>query len=135
MIPAPSNPDPIATVVALDLDGYPQVDNTVLAIKPQSDGSLALTAANAGVISFTRSFAAQLGPHGIQVNAVAPGPIDTALLKNAQPERIEALMRQVYSKRPGKPEEVADLILFLCSSASRYIHGQTIEINGGMFMI
>ena len=88
----------------------------------------------AGVISFTRSFAAQLGPHGVQVNAVAPGPIDTALLKNAQPERIEALMRQVYSKRPGKPEEVADTIRWLALEAPSIINGAVVDITDGCFL-
>jgi 3-oxoacyl-[acyl-carrier protein] reductase len=88
----------------------------------------------AGVISFTRSFAAQLGPHGIQVNAVAPGPIDTALLKNAQPERIEALMRQVYSKRAGKPEEVADTIRWLALEAPPIINGAVVDITDGSFL-
>jgi len=88
----------------------------------------------AGVISFTRSFAAQLGPHGIQVNAVAPGPIDTALLKNAQPERIEALMRQVYTKRAGKPEEVADTIRWLALEAPPIINGAVVDITDGCFL-
>jgi 3-oxoacyl-[acyl-carrier protein] reductase len=88
----------------------------------------------AGVISFTRSFAAQLGPHGIQVNAVAPGPIETALLKSAQPERIEALMRQVYSRRPGKPEEVADTIRWLALEAPPIINGAVVDITDGCFL-
>ena len=88
----------------------------------------------AGVVSFTRSFAAQLGPRGIQVNAVAPGPIDTQLLKNAQPERVEALMRQVYTRRPGTPEEVADTIRWLALEAPPIINGAVIDITDGSFL-
>jgi 3-oxoacyl-[acyl-carrier protein] reductase len=88
----------------------------------------------AGVVSFTRSFAAQLGPHGIQVNAVAPGPIDTQLLKNAQPERVEALMRQVYTRRPGRPEEVGDTIRWLALEAPPIINGAVVDITDGSFL-
>jgi 3-oxoacyl-[acyl-carrier protein] reductase len=85
----------------------------------------------AGVVSFTRSFAALLGPQGVQVNAVAPGPVDTDLLKNAQPERIEALMRQVYTRRVGRPEEVAETIRWLALEAPETINGAVIDITDG----
>jgi len=85
-------------------------------------------------VSFTRSFAAHLGPHGIQVNAVAPGPIDTQLLKNAQPERVEALMRQVYTRRPGTPEEVASAIRWLALEAPAIINGAVVDITDGSFL-
>jgi 3-oxoacyl-[acyl-carrier protein] reductase len=88
----------------------------------------------AGVVSFTRSFAALLGPHGIQVNAVAPGPVDTDLLKNAQPERIEQLMRQVYTRRVGKPEEVAETIRWLALEAPATINGAVIDITDGCLL-
>lgn len=79
----------------------------------------------AGVVSFTR---------GIQVNAVAPGPIDTQLLKNAQPERAEALMRQVYTRRPGTPAEVADTIRWLALEAPPMINGAVVDITDGSFL-
>lgn len=85
----------------------------------------------AGVVSFTRSFAALLGPQGIQVNAVAPGPVETDLLKKAQPERIEALMRQVYTRRVGHPEEVAETIRWLALDAPETINGAVIDITDG----
>ena len=88
----------------------------------------------AGVVSYTRSFAAQLGPHGIQVNAVAPGPIETHMLKTAQPERVEALMRQVYTRRPGRPEEVGDTIRWLALEAPAIINGAVIDITDGSFL-
>jgi 3-oxoacyl-[acyl-carrier protein] reductase len=88
----------------------------------------------AGVVSFTRSFATYLGPHGIQVNAVAPGPVDTELLKNAQPERIEQLMRTVYTKRVGRPEEVAEAIRWLALDAPPILNGAVIDVTDGCFL-
>ena len=88
----------------------------------------------AGVVSFTRSFAAALGPHGIQVNAVAPGPVDTDLLKRAQPVRVEALMKLVYTRRSGRPEEIADAIRWLALEAPVLINGAVIDITDGCFL-
>ena len=88
----------------------------------------------AGVVSFTRSFASYLGPHGIQVNAVAPGPIDTPLLDKAQPERVEQLMKLVYTRRKGKPEEVAEAIRWLAIDAPAILNGAVIDVTDGCFL-
>ena len=88
----------------------------------------------AGVVSFTRSFASYLGPHGIQVNAVAPGPIDTPLLDKAQPERVEELMKKVYTRRKGRPDEVAEAIRWLALDAPPIINGAVIDITDGAFL-
>ena len=88
----------------------------------------------AGVVSFTRSFASYLGPHGIQVNAVAPGPIDTPLLDNAQPERIAELMKKVYTGRKGTPAEVAETIRWLALEAPEIINGAVIDITDGCLL-
>ena len=88
----------------------------------------------AGVVSFTRSFAAYLGPHGVQVNAVAPGPIDTPLLNKAQPERVAELMTRVYTRRKGRPEEVAEAIRWLALDAPEIINGAVIDVTDGSFL-
>lgn len=88
----------------------------------------------AGVVSFTRSYASYLGPHGIQVNAVAPGPIDTPLLDKAQPERIDELMKKVYTRRKGRPDEVAEAIRWLALDAPPLINGAVLDITDGSFL-
>ncbi len=89
----------------------------------------------AGIVSFTRSFAALLGPQGVQVNAVAPGPIETAMLRRAAaPERREQLMKAVYSKRAGRPDEVADVIRWLVTDAPVLVNGAVIDVTDGSFL-
>jgi 3-oxoacyl-[acyl-carrier protein] reductase len=105
---------------------------SIAAYTPHTDLWYGVT--KAGVVSFTRSFAAALGPHGIQVNAVAPGPIDTDLLKKAQPERVEQLMKAVYTRRVGRPEEVAEAIRWLALDAPPILNGAVIDVTDGCFL-
>ena len=105
---------------------------SVAAYTPHTDLWYGVT--KAGVVSFTRSFASHLGPHGIQVNAVAPGPIDTPLLDKAQPERVEELMTKVYTRRKGHPEEVAEAIRWLALDAPEILNGAVIDVTDGCFL-
>jgi 3-oxoacyl-[acyl-carrier protein] reductase len=105
---------------------------SVAAYTPHTDLWYGVT--KAGVVSFTRSFASYLGPHGIQVNAVAPGPIDTPLLDKAQPERVAELMKRVYTRRKGRPEEVAEAIRWLALDAPEIINGAVIDVTDGSFL-
>ena len=105
---------------------------SVAAYTPHTDLWYGVT--KAGVVSFTRSFASYLGPHGIQVNAVAPGPIDTPLLDKAQPERVAQLMKAVYTRRKGRPDEVAEAIRWLALEAPQILNGAVIDITDGCFL-
>jgi 3-oxoacyl-[acyl-carrier protein] reductase len=92
-------------------------------------------AAKGGMLALTRSLAKEAIPHGIRVNAVSPGRIDTDMMVvGYNPDEAGRLLRDVPSGRMGTPEEVADVIVFLASDASRYLVGETIEINGGLLM-
>jgi NAD(P)-dependent dehydrogenase (short-subunit alcohol dehydrogenase family) len=88
----------------------------------------------AGIASMTKSFASYLGRHGIQVNAVAPGPVETDLLKVVDAGRREALLKQVYTGRTGKPEEIAAAILWLCAASPAIVNGAVLDINDGTFL-
>lgn len=99
-------------------------------------GATIYSAAKAAVSTITKGLAKELAPRGIRVNAVSPGTVDNHFHEVFSNKQI---LDSVVSLTPagtlGTNEEVADTILFLCTDASRYIHGQTIEINGGMFMV
>ncbi|WP_018606564.1 SDR family oxidoreductase [Uliginosibacterium gangwonense] len=91
-------------------------------------------ASKSAVIGATKSAAKELAPKGIRVNAVAPGFIDTALTAAYKPEQRERIIANIGMGRAGTPEEVAEVIAFLASDASRYITGQVIGIDGGMVL-
>ncbi len=87
----------------------------------------AYAASKAALASATREMAAEFGPHGIRVNAIAPGEIDTAILSPG----TERLLETIPLRRLGRTEEVASVIHFLCSPQSSYVSGAEIQINGG----
>jgi NAD(P)-dependent dehydrogenase (short-subunit alcohol dehydrogenase family) len=94
----------------------------------------AYAASKGAVDGMTRSLAMEFGPHGIRVNAVAPGTITTAMWERNRgiPGVIEQVEAQTALHRWGTPEDVADVIVFLASDAARYVTAQTIEVDGGM---
>ena len=97
--------------------------------------AVAYGAAKAGVISVTKSLAVAMAPYNIRVNCVAPGPMDTDLIRQLRPEHAEAILRRVTLGRWGQPEEVANAVLFLASDEAMYIVGQTLTVDGGNNML
>jgi NAD(P)-dependent dehydrogenase (short-subunit alcohol dehydrogenase family) len=89
---------------------------------------VAYAASKAALAALTRELAWEFGPHGVRVNAIAPGEIDTAILS---PGTEQIILRDVPLRRLGEPREVAEIIYFLCSGRSAYVNGAEIHINGG----
>lgn len=99
-------------------------------------GATVYAAAKAAVSAMTKGMMKELAPHGIRVNAVSPGTVDNNFHAQFSTRQIlDAVVAATPAGTLGTNEEVADTIVFLCSPAARYIHGQTIEINGGMFTV
>jgi 3-oxoacyl-[acyl-carrier protein] reductase len=91
-------------------------------------------ATKAGVAGFARSLAAEVGSRNITVNTVAPGFIDTDMTKVLPEEQKQQLLARIPLGRLGSPEEIAGVVVFLASDAGAYISGETIHVNGGMYM-
>ncbi len=91
-------------------------------------------ASKAGLIGLTKSIAKELGPKGIQCNAIAPGFIETEMIETLPKEYINNIINKIPIKKLGKTEDVSNLVLFLASNKSSYITGQTISVDGGMYI-
>jgi 3-oxoacyl-[acyl-carrier protein] reductase len=99
-------------------------------------GATVYAAAKATIAAMTKGLAKELAPKGIRVNAVSPGTVDNDFhVQFSTRQILDSMLAMTPAGTLGTNEEIADTILFLCSNASRYIHGQTIEINGGMYMV
>jgi len=99
-------------------------------------GAGAYAAAKAGLIALTKSMAKELAPHGIRVNALSPGVIDTPFHETfSTPEMIRSFTTSIPLGRIGTPEECANVIAFLASDAASFVVGETIEVNGGQLML
>ena len=97
-------------------------------------GQANYAASKAGMIALAKSIAQEMGPKGIRANAIAPGFIETAMTAALPEEVRKDWMNKIPLRRGGKPEDVADVALFLASDLSSYVSGQVIQIDGGMNM-
>ena len=99
-------------------------------------GGAHYTASKAGLIGLTRAAAKELAPIGITVNAICPGLIDTQMARETTtPEELQRFLDSFPIQRLGSPEEIAHLVVFLCSEEAAYITGASLDINGGDLMI
>ena len=97
-------------------------------------GQVNYAASKAGVIGMTKSLAKELGSRGINVNAVAPGFIETDMTEVLGDKYKEEMKKNIPLKKLGKPEDVAEVVAFLASESSDYVTGQVIHVDGGMLM-
>ena len=97
-------------------------------------GQANYAAAKAGVIGFSKSMAREVASRGITINVVAPGFIDTDMTKALTDDQKEAIFKDIPANRLGAPDEIAATVAFLVSDGAAYITGETIHVNGGMYM-
>ena len=97
-------------------------------------GQANYSASKAGMMGFTKTVAREAAGRGINVNAVAPGFIDTDMTANLPQKAKDSFLRQIPFQKMGTPEDVAEAVYWLCSEASSYITGQVLHVNGGLYM-
>ena len=97
-------------------------------------GQTNYSAAKAGIFGFTKSLAQEVGSRGITVNSVAPGFIDTDMTRELPEEQRQALLSAIPLARLGQPAEIAAVVAFLASEGAAYVTGETLHVNGGMYM-
>ena len=97
-------------------------------------GQTNYAASKAGMEGFSRALASEIGSRNVTVNCVAPGFIDTDMTKDLSEEHRDTLQSKIPLKRLGQPEEIAAVVGFLASDAAAYVTGETIQVNGGMYM-
>jgi len=131
-----------AVLPGMQRAGYGRIVNVASeAGRVGSKGSAVYSAAKGGVIAFTKAAARENARYGITVNAIAPGPIDTPLLRRARElgeigERIiETMKGATQLRRLGRPEEVAAAVAFLASEEAAYVTGETLGVSGGLGMV
>jgi 3-oxoacyl-[acyl-carrier protein] reductase len=97
-------------------------------------GQANYSASKAGIIGLTKAVAKELGKYGVNVNAVAPGLIETDMMKNATEEVRKMAIEEIVLKRIGQPEEVANVVAFMCSDLARHMTGEVIKVDGGQYI-
>ncbi len=97
-------------------------------------GQANYSASKAGIIGLTKSVARELGKYGVNVNAVAPGLIETDMMKNAEESVRAAALEDIVLKRIGQPDDVANMVAFLCTVLARHITGEVIKVDGGQYI-
>jgi 3-oxoacyl-[acyl-carrier protein] reductase len=97
-------------------------------------GQVNYSASKAGLIGMTKALAKEFGPRNVRVNAVAPGFIETDMTDVLKPEQREAILKQIPLGRFGAAENVARVVVFLCSDDAAYVQGEVITVDGGLFM-
>lgn len=97
-------------------------------------GQVNYSASKAGLGGFTRALAKEVAARNITVNCIAPGFIETDMTNHFQDEELENILNQIPANKMGNPHQIADLALFLASSKGDYITGQTISVDGGLYM-
>ena len=95
-------------------------------------GQVNYSASKAGIIGITKTLAKELASRNIQVNAVAPGFVETSMTEKLTPQQRETLLTMIPMKRTAQPEEIAGVVIFLASPAARYITGQVLCVDGGL---
>ena len=98
-------------------------------------GQTNYSAAKAGMLGFTKALALESAAKGITVNAICPGYIQTDMTATMHKEVLDSIIRSIPAARMGKPEEVADLVVFLASEKAAFINGATLTMNGGQYMV
>ena len=92
------------------------------------------TASKAGIVAMSKSLALEYAKKNININCISPGFIKTAMTEKIDDKYKEAIISKIPSARLGEPQDVANAVLFLASNQSNYINGETIHVNGGMYM-